>query len=154
MLPLKNKPPIRLPFLLAGFLLLSAALAACAPRASEGENGIPPAESPSPPVNTTALPASPTPTAEGIVIPEQLKPAWEAVAQERSVSPEEVQLQQYTFVEWSDSCLGAAGPEEMCLQVITPGYRAVFSTPQGEVVVHTDSSGQIFRIVSEGLLSP
>jgi hypothetical protein len=154
MLPLKNNPPRRFALLFAGILLLSAALAACAPRASEGENELPAAESPTPPEAAPPLPASPTPTSEGMVIPEQLEPAREAVAQERNLSLEEVQLQQYTFVEWSDSCLGAAGPEEMCLQVIMPGYRAVFSTPDGEVVVHTDSSGQIFRIVSGGLLSP
>jgi hypothetical protein len=35
----------------------------------------------------------------------------------------------------------------MCLQVITPGFKLVFSVPQGELEVHTDRTGETYRIV-------
>jgi hypothetical protein len=50
-------------------------------------------------------------------------------------------------VEWPDACLGAALPGEMCAQVITPGFRIVFDSPQGPIEVHTNATGDFYRLV-------
>lgn len=76
------------------------------------------------------------------------QPARQAIAQKLGVALDQVVLASYTPVDWPDSCLGAAQPGEMCLQVITPGYRAFFDTPQGPIEVHLDRSGRFFRLVT------
>ncbi len=44
-------------------------------------------------------------------------------------------------VEWPDSCLGAAKPDEMCLQVITPGYRVILEHRGQRYEFHTNADG-------------
>ena len=47
--------------------------------------------------------------------------------------------------EWPDSCLGVPVPDEMCLQVITPGYEVKVQV-EGEVhYYHTNSDGTVIR---------
>jgi hypothetical protein len=58
---------------------------------------------------------------------------------------------QITFVsaepeQWSNSCLGLAGKNEMCLMVITNGYTVMFSAGGRSYEVHTDESGRSVRI--------
>lgn len=48
-------------------------------------------------------------------------------------------------VEWSDACLGLAAPDELCAQVITPGYRVVLSSLDRHYVYHTDQTGTNIR---------
>lgn len=49
--------------------------------------------------------------------------------------------------DWPDACLGAAGPEEMCAQVITPGYLVVLEVNGARYEVRTDLTGGNVRIV-------
>ncbi|NJO40393.1 MAG: hypothetical protein HC865_06940 [Cyanobacteria bacterium RU_5_0] len=65
------------------------------------------------------------------------------------IPADEIMFKSAETVEWSDSCLGAARPDEFCAQVITPGYRIVLATLTEEYVFHTDRSGETFRFVSE-----
>lgn len=69
------------------------------------------------------------------------------LATELGVASSEVLVKEATAVEWSDACLGAATPDEMCAQVITPGYRVVLSTLTDEFEFHTDRTGKHFRRV-------
>jgi hypothetical protein len=41
-------------------------------------------------------------------------------------------------VDWPDACLGLAGPDEACAQVITPGLRVVLSARGRQYEYHTD----------------
>lgn len=43
--------------------------------------------------------------------------------------------------EWPDSCLGAARPDEVCAQVITPGYRIVVRRDGKQLEYHTELNG-------------
>ncbi len=62
------------------------------------------------------------------------------------ISIDEITFVSGEYVEWTTSCLGMEGPREMCLQVITPGYR-IFLMAQGvRYEVHTDMSGRAVRI--------
>ncbi len=47
--------------------------------------------------------------------------------------------------DWPDSCLGLAGPDEGCADVITPGYRIVLGSPGDGFVYRTDQQGNIRR---------
>jgi hypothetical protein len=49
------------------------------------------------------------------------------------------------YNEFSDGCLGLAAEDEMCTQVITPGYRVTLNVDGQEVVYRTDTSGNTIR---------
>jgi hypothetical protein len=74
--------------------------------------------------------------------------AIEDLAAILGISEEEIELVEFEGVEWPDSCLGYAQPDEFCLQVITPGFRIVLRVAGEEYIYHTDESGQNFRLVS------
>jgi hypothetical protein len=48
--------------------------------------------------------------------------------------------------EWPDSCLGMAGPDEMCLQAITPGWLVLLSVNGQTYEAHTDRTGDSVRL--------
>ncbi|NJR64461.1 MAG: hypothetical protein HC772_02645 [Leptolyngbyaceae cyanobacterium CRU_2_3] len=73
------------------------------------------------------------------------------LAAKLGISLSEITLKFVEAVDWNDSCLGAAQPDEFCLMVITPGYRIALSTPLDPTrnyVFHTDRR-QSFREQSQ-----
>jgi hypothetical protein len=62
------------------------------------------------------------------------------------ISTDKVTLIKIEPVNWSNSCLGVEIENQMCLDVITSGYRIVFDTPQGEFVFHTNETGSNIRL--------
>ncbi|GAB4229197.1 MAG: hypothetical protein Kow00121_58140 [Elainellaceae cyanobacterium] len=50
---------------------------------------------------------------------------------------------------WPDACLGAADADEVCAQVITPGYRVILSTLTEEFTFHTDRLGENLRLLED-----
>src|SRR5512138_1600769 len=81
-----------------------------------------------------AAPASPDPSnPEPTTTPEIFMPlpadqrAFEAVrsalGQQLGVDPLTITLVKVEPVDWPDSCLGLPGADEMCAQMITPGFR-------------------------------
>ena len=114
------------------------------------------------PASQTPVPASPTslpvdtpatqPPAESPdMLPKQFRSAQAYLAQDLGIPQSEVTLKSSEEVMWRDSCLGIPAPNEMCAQVITPGYRVIFSTPKGDIEVHTNESGSAFRVVSQSV---
>jgi hypothetical protein len=39
-----------------------------------------------------------------------------------------------------------AAEDEMCLDVITPGYAITFDTPDGQLLIHTNKAGTTYRV--------
>jgi hypothetical protein len=68
------------------------------------------------------------------------------LAEELVVDPSDVVVVQYEAVNWSNSCLGLSEPEEMCAEVITPGWRVLLRVDQREHELHTDDLGMNIRI--------
>ncbi|MDT8898240.1 hypothetical protein QYE77_08160 [Thermanaerothrix sp. 4228-RoL] len=50
-------------------------------------------------------------------------------------------------VTWPDACLGAARPDEMCAQVLTPGYRITLEVQGTRYTLHTNQNGSAIRLV-------
>ncbi len=97
------------------------------------------------PIKTTAV--------RGVCLPDEpLAPAvaaCEDIAERLDAPPGDVGLVSVTDTEWPDSCLGAAETNEVCAQVITPGYEItlqVVSRP-GAYIYHTDQ-GFTVRLAS------
>jgi hypothetical protein len=86
-----------------------------------------------------------TPLTEDINLPFQT--IREYIAQVLEIPLDEVVLISHEPVDWPDSCLGAPRPDEMCLEVITPGWEVVFNTTAGMIRARLDKSGRFFRTV-------
>lgn len=115
--------------LLMTLVVIMFVLAACAPVASDATRSVPPL----PPTNT-AQPA-----------PAYALPAQAHLAQALGAPLEHVVIKEIQPTQWPNSCLGVIRTDDVCLEVITPGYRIVFNTPQGDYTYHTDQTGQKFR---------
>ena len=80
------------------------------------------------PTATIPLPA------EGTVAPgavEAVEAAKEFLVIQLGVDEEEIQVVQATAVEWPDACLGIPATDEMCAQVITPGFVITLEATRG-----------------------
>jgi hypothetical protein len=74
--------------------------------------------------------------------------AREQLAADLGIALDEVEVVSFSQEEWTDSCLGMGGAAEMCLQVITPGWRVVLNAQEQSYEAHTDRTGDSVRIGS------
>jgi hypothetical protein len=61
-------------------------------------------------------------------------------------SIENVKVVEKKAMEWSDSCLEAGKEDDVCAQVITPGYRIVVQVSGATYIYHTDAPGTGVRL--------
>lgn len=61
---------------------------------------------------------------------------------------DEIEILSKEKVDWPNSCLGAEVDDELCAQVITPGYRVMVRTPYENLIFHTDNDGGEIRVGS------
>lgn len=130
---------LRTTLTLSGLLLFL--LAACTPVTTTGGT-----RTPAPPVPATAQ-VDATATVVVPEVPEAVSLLQTTLAGTLGLPVDEVRIVEVEAVDWPNTCLGAPRPPEMCGQVITPGYRVVFATPQGRYVIHTDQTGTHYRQV-------
>lgn len=71
-------------------------------------------------------------------LPPPVKLAQEDLAKKLSIPPSTLTLVELKAVEWSDGSIGCPRPDAFYIQVITPGYRVVFSSNNQEYIYHTD----------------
>jgi len=114
-----------------------------------------PAPSALPSLRPTAYPLSPggapvsTPVSDNDIF-HPLRPARDFLAGQLGLPPQEIQVAGYEPAEFPDGCLGLPRPEEMCIQVITPGYVVTFHTVKGDFTFHVAKSGNPFRLAGGG----
>jgi hypothetical protein len=82
--------------------------------------------------------------------PVSVEAARQVLAQELGVKPDQILVVEVGEAEWPDSCLGLAGPGEMCLTVITPGYRMILEAEGEQYEVRTDLDGDTVRVEGAG----
>ncbi len=101
-------------------------LASCAPQAALDPTPIPPNGS-----DETRLPA-------GVL---------QQLASRFNVDQEEIEVSGVSRTEWMNACLGFADVEEMCAEVITPGYGGV-ALVEGEYhTFRTNEDGSVIKIL-------
>lgn len=130
-----------LPVLLA-LLVWAGLLSGCTPPAPTATTA---ASGPLPPQVT----AEPVPLATGSAVDENMPAvvaARKTLAEKLGVNSLQVNVLQAKQVEWPDSCLGAAGRDEICLTVITPGYLVTLQVNNQVYRVHTNLAGTSVRI--------
>jgi hypothetical protein len=144
--------------ILAGFALLSSSMAACAPlplAPATSTPQTPGTEEPlleptraAPSLAPIRTPTRPTGMMGNDDLPAAVESALAAFSRSLDASLSEVELISYEEVTWPDSCLGLGGPDEMCLQALTPGYRIVLEVDGRTYEVHTDAQGASIRMKS------
>lgn len=157
-------------FLLISIVLMATAVACVAPTAPVAG---PPASLQPAPTATAQAPDSlrpaptPTPAAEPNTRPPEAAPpntrppepapsasgfepiagaAVQFAAAELGMDAASIQVVSVESVEWRNSCLGVDKPGEMCMDVITPGYRVVLDVGGQEVAVHTNQDASVMRL--------
>lgn len=71
--------------------------------------------------------------------------AREDLAIKRSLDAGKIVILEVKDMEWPDACLGISNPEEMCAQVITPGFKVTMEH-QGETYIYrTNKDGSMVR---------
>ena len=65
------------------------------------------------------------------------------LAKRRGIPQENIILEYIESVDWSDTSLGCRQPGKVYAQVITPGYRIMFSDGITDFEYHTDSQQRV-----------
>lgn len=68
-----------------------------------------------------------------------IEKAVKDITQRTGLAASAVQVVEVEAVDWPNSCLGCAKDGEMCLEVITPGYRLVLQTDGHTFEYHTNA---------------
>ncbi|HJW89135.1 MAG TPA: hypothetical protein VJ436_00695, partial [Anaerolineales bacterium] len=89
--------------------------------------------------------AGPAPGQPAEDFPSAVQAAIRSLTRLLSVQPSQVEVVSAERTMWRDSCLGLATAGEMCLQVITPGYRVILQVGEKKYEIHTDESGENLR---------
>lgn len=78
--------------------------------------------------------------------PEAVLDAQQWLADQLNTTTAQVEIGEVEQMEWSDACLGLGQANEICAQVITPGWRAVFEVNGELYEVRTDETGNVIRM--------
>lgn len=72
------------------------------------------------------------------------------LAQELQVDAAAITVVSEEAVEWPDACLGAPAADEMCAQMLTPGYLITLAVDGNEYQLHTNADGSTVRMATDG----
>jgi len=83
------------------------------------------------------------------VQPEAVLAAVDSMAQSAGVDVNQVQVINFEQVEWADACLELPQADEVCAQVITPGFLVNLEFNGVQYEVRTDETGANVRVVNQ-----
>ncbi len=89
------------------------------------------------PTQEPTAPASPTDTASTPPDKQLVQAARDDLAAHLGVPPEQLTLQSASAQEWPNSALGCPDADNAYLEVITPGFKMVFTNGTSDYAVHT-----------------
>lgn len=104
---------------------------------------------PAPPNTRPPEPASPIAGFEAIT-----DAAVKFAAAELGVDAAAIQVVSVEEATWRNSCLGVDRLNEMCMDVITPGFRVVLSVDGQEIAVHTNQDASALRLADPAQGAP
>jgi hypothetical protein len=140
-----------------GLLLALLLLVACAPSGAEPGAGQDPTEAPVEEPTEMPEPTDEAETPDETETPDgagggeaadsdaALQAALEALAQEVGLSVDDIQVESVEETEWPNACLGLPEDDEVCAEVITPGYLVILNAGDRVYEVRTDAQGDIVR---------
>ncbi len=66
--------------------------------------------------------------------------------EEQAVALEQLEIIASRPRQWRDGCLGIFSADELCIQVITPGWQGIVSDGTQEWVYHSDELGEVVKL--------
>jgi hypothetical protein len=78
-------------------------------------------------------------------LPDAVLAARQALSEKEDIPVDEIEVVSYSEEEWPNACLGLAEEDEMCAQVITPGYQVTLEANGEEYIFRTDETGDVIR---------
>lgn len=72
-----------------------------------------------------------------------MEAALNHLADTLDIDASEISISDSNYTEWSNACLGAAGPNEACAEVITPGFVIILEAGGDQYEYHTDTNGNV-----------
>lgn len=86
------------------------------------------------------------PTLEAVIPPDVALNVQNKVSEVLGVPVESIQLQNIEKMDWPNSCLGLPSEgDEVCAEVITPGWLLTFNINNQEYQYRVDSTGTVVR---------
>ena len=85
------------------------------------------------------------PALEDVLPPDVALNIRNQVSEILGVPVESIQLESIEQMEWPDGCLGLGGPDESCIQAVTPGWLLVFTADGQEYRFRADQTGTVIR---------
>jgi hypothetical protein len=79
-------------------------------------------------------------------LPKAVQAALDRLGKKLSVQAGEIAVIRYEERQWRNSCLGFSAPNEMCADVITPGWLVLLESEGKQYEAHTNASGTQVRI--------
>lgn len=70
----------------------------------------------------------------------------QALSQQTGIPAKKLRVIESSQKTWPNGCLGLARPDEMCTQMMIPGWRVVFSNGTQRWVYRTDATGKTYRL--------
>lgn len=97
----------------------------------------------------TQQPVEPSPNVpvEGVIPTEVI----EAVVARIGIETEGFEIRDSKAVDWPNACLGFPGADEMCAEVITPGYTGTILIQGASYEFRTDANGSQVRLIPAAL---
>ncbi len=71
----------------------------------------------------------------------------EAIATNLKIGAEEIVFNNTTQIDYPNSCLGLPSAEEVCAEVIVPGYQGILAVGSAQYEFRSDKTGERLRIV-------
>jgi hypothetical protein len=79
----------------------------------------------------------------GELPPQAVLEAISQVSQELNVSVDEIEVLDFEEVDWPDACLGIPQEDQVCAQVITPGFRVVLEANGQQYEFRSNQDGTL-----------
>jgi hypothetical protein len=115
---------------LVNVILMMIVISACAPQAAATEQPSDVEEQPTQ-INVDLTPAQ--------------RLAISKLAENLSLTPEEIKLISTEAVDWPNACLGIETEGTSCAEVVTPGFRIFLEADGKQVEYHTNQDGTVIR---------
>ena len=83
---------------------------------------------------------------EPVFSPPAIQAAKEFLASHLNIKPVTITIISFEERQWPDGCLGIANKDEMCIQVITPGYEVNLEAEGQIYILRTNQTGSLIRL--------
>lgn len=95
--------------------------------------------------SSTNVPAQDNPALEEALPPDVALTIQNRISEMLGVAVENIQIENIEKMDWPNSCLGLPEPDEVCAEVITPGWLLTFKINGAEYRYRVNENGTVIR---------